>query len=228
MNPPHRLTANHMQVKAVAVRFAKLIALGVFVYFAHRLVLNSWLYSNFATDVGFFRYKNPQLLENKIWLYAFFIHALLSMVVLFAGLTQFFAVFRLKYPRVHRWVGRVYCFNIVFIVAPAGFVMALYANGGLLGRAAFVTLAVLWWGTTWLGYRAARHKRFEQHRRWMIYSFALTLSAVTFRLCLMTMRQYVHMPPIEMYGVASWLGFVPNLLVAYGFLRWGHKKTHNG
>jgi Na+-driven multidrug efflux pump len=185
----------------------------------------SLLYSGFETDVGFLRHKPKALFENRIWLYAFFTHALLSMLVLLAGFTQFSRLLMRKYPRVHRRVGQLYCFNIIFIVAPTGFVMGLYASGGWLGRSAFCTLAVLWWLTTFMAYIAAKRRQFKQHQYWIIYSFALTLSAITFRIILTYMRTHANMPPMQTYGLASWLGFLPNVLVAFFIIQYIERKS---
>ncbi len=199
-------------------KYAIWLLYAVFVYCSYRLVRNSLLYSDMSLTTGFLRYKSLQTLHNEIWQNAFFTHALLSMLVLLAGITQFSGVLFKRHPLVHRWVGRMYCFNIICVVGPAGFIMALYANGGVNGRWAFSTLAVLWWFTTFMGYLAARKKDFLAHRNWMIYSFALTLSAVTFRMWL----KFFYMldgPPTpgvnSLYAWAAWLGFMPNLLLAY-------------
>lgn len=189
----------------------------LFSYYTYRLVNNSLLYSDLTLGVGFLRHKNSQILNNEIWQVAFFIHALLSILVLLAGFTQFSRMLSKRHPSVHRWVGRLYCFNIIFIVGPAGFIMALYANGGVSGRLAFATLAVLWWLTTLKGYLAIRNNDILRHRKWMMYSFSLTLSAITFRIIL----QYFCSQDTTLlhhqsdYALAAWLGFVPNVLVAH-------------
>jgi hypothetical protein len=214
----------HTGVKPWLVKFAQLLALCVLFYYTQRLVRNSLLYSDFETNVGFLRYKPKVLFQNHIWLYAFFTHALLSMLVLIAGFTQFSRLLMRRLPKIHRWIGRLYCFNIILIVAPTGFVMGLYASGGWLGRSAFCTLAVLWWLTTLMAYITARRRQFKQHQRWIIYSFALTLSAITFRLILTYMRSHIHMPPMQMYGLAAWLGFLPNILVASFIVQYIEKQ----
>ncbi|GLW12367.1 hypothetical protein Misp01_74950 [Microtetraspora sp. NBRC 13810] len=43
-------------------------------------------------------------------------------------------------------------------------------------------LALLWLGSTAAGYRMARRRRFAEHRRWMLRSFALTFSIITNRI----------------------------------------------
>jgi len=42
-------------------------------------------------------------------------------------------------------------------------------------------LNVLWIWTGVMGYRAARRRRYAEHRRWMIRNFALTLGAIASR-----------------------------------------------
>jgi len=66
------------------------------------------------------------------------------VIALFAGFTQFLSHFLKKYRKIHRFMGRIYVFNILLINAPVGMIMAIYANGGLFGKTAFVLLDSLW------------------------------------------------------------------------------------
>jgi uncharacterized membrane protein len=137
-----------------------------------------------------------------------------------AGFVQFSAAIRQKIPRIHRWVGYIYILDIIFLTAPAGFIMGIHANGGITSRIAFCILAVLWWLTTFRAAQAARQKDFKEHQYFMIRSYALTLSAVTLRLWKWVavfigvhLFDY-HISPKLLYQIVAWAGFVPNLLFA--------------
>ncbi|MFC6535184.1 DUF2306 domain-containing protein [Nonomuraea rubra] len=52
---------------------------------------------------------------------------------------------------------------------------------GPVTMAGDVMLALLWLGCTLTGWRMARQRRFADHRRWMVRSFALTMSIITNR-----------------------------------------------
>jgi hypothetical protein len=103
-----------------------------------------------------------------------------SVAILTCGL-QVWPWFRNRYPAVHRWTGRAYVFAGVLPAGLAAFVIGATSTFGPIARASSLILAPLWLGCTIAGYRAARQRRFVDHRRWMIRSFVLTASTVTNR-----------------------------------------------
>jgi hypothetical protein len=109
-------------------------------------------------------------------------HAVFGSIAMVCAVVQIWPWVRRRFPVLHRYAGRAYVFGGVL---PSG-LMALTVGAlspfGPATRASDVMLAVLWLGTTWAGYRAARERRFGDHRRWMIRSFALTLSIILNRL----------------------------------------------
>ena len=117
----------------------------------------------------------------------------------------------------HRLAGRAYVIACL-LAAPAGLVLAFGATTGPISTAGFGTLAVIWFTVDALGWRAAVQRRFADHRRWMIRSFALTFGAVTLRL-------YLPIGPLlgidfnVAYRAISFLAWVPNLIVAEWLMR---------
>ena len=178
-------------------------------------------YITLNTDVAFLQIKQDYI-NNRPWLIAFYIHVFSSIFALAAGCTQFSNTIR-QGP-LHRWIGRSYVFNILLITGPSSLLMAFYANGGLTSRVAFLILSILWWGYTYLAYRSALNSDFIAHRRWMLRSFALTLSAITLRLWKMALAHYFEWPPMDIYRLVAWLGFVPNLLAIECYLYYRKKK----
>jgi hypothetical protein len=116
-------------------------------------------------------------------------------------------------------MGRLYVVDVLFVTGPAGFVMALYANGGMPSRTAFVILAILWIFTTAMAYRQVVRRKFASHREWMIRSYALTLSAISLRAWKLSLVLLFHPHPMDVYRMAAWLGWVPNLLLAELLIR---------
>ena len=198
-------------------------ALGVALWFA--LAWFGWLmlritlqYWPVRDDAAFLRIKGDYL-GIPWWKAAFYVHVFTSMFALAAGFTQFAPRVLRQWPGLHRWVGRIYVFDVCLITGPAGLVMAFYANGGWTSRLAFGALACLWIGTTTMGYRTARRRQWDRHRAWMVRSYALTLSAVTLRAWKIALVWALHPAPMDVYRVVAWLGFVPNLLVAEWLIR---------
>ncbi|MEO6610790.1 MAG: DUF2306 domain-containing protein [Chitinophagaceae bacterium] len=179
-------------------------------------------YIPYNTDVGFLRIKQ-QYISIDHWRTAFFIHVYASMWVLFAGFTQFSKQLLKKRPRLHRLLGYIYVTDVLLITGPAGLVMGFYANGGIFSRIAFVALAVLWIFFTVTALVKARQKNFRAHRKFMIRSYALTLSALTLRAWKYAITNSVELPPMDVYRVVAWLGWVGNLLFAE-WLIWRTKR----
>jgi len=68
------------------------------------------------------------------------------------------------------------------LTGPSGLIMGLLANGGWLSMTSFTMLAILWWYFTYMAYVKVKQKVYTLHQKYMIRSYALTLSAITFRL----------------------------------------------
>jgi hypothetical protein len=170
-------------------------------------------YIPYNTDVGFLRIKQ-QYIDIDFWRNAFFVHVYASIWVLLAGFTQFSKRLLRNRPRLHRTMGYIYVTNVLLITGPASLVMGFYANGGWLSRAAFISLALLWIYFTAMALIRARQKDFASHRRFMIRSYALTLSALTLRAWKYAITNSMELPPMDVYRVVAWLGWAGNLLFA--------------
>ena len=180
-------------------------------------------YIPYNTDVGFLRIKQ-QYIGIDHWRTAFFIHVYASMWVLFAGFTQFSKKLLRERPTLHRTLGYIYVVDVLLITGPAGLIMGFYANGGLFSRIAFVTLAILWIFFTATALIKAKQKKFKEHRNYMIRSYALTLSALTLRAWKYGITNTMAIPPMDVYRIVAWLGWVGNFLFAE-FLIYRQKKN---
>ena len=59
----------------------------------------------------------------------------------------------------------------------------------------------------------------------MIRSYALTLSAITLRVWKYLIVLAFEPPPMDVYRLVAWLGFVPNVLFAEWWIRRVRKKN---
>ncbi|MBN6050665.1 DUF2306 domain-containing protein [Nonomuraea sp. RK-328] len=78
-------------------------------------------------------------------------------------------------------MGRVYFFLGVFPAGIAVLGVAPFGHTGFGGNTGNTMLGVVWLLTGLAGWRMAWQRRFPEHRRWMIRSFALTTSIVASR-----------------------------------------------
>jgi hypothetical protein len=193
-----------------------MLALALFSYLMIRLTLQ---YRVMQADVGFLHVKQHAY-PIRYWRISFYMHVFTGWLVLIAGFTQFNPGLLRRRPAIHRIMGWTYVMVVMVVSGPAAFVMALYANGGRAGRISFTLLATLWLTFTFLaGYFAVR-KRFALHRAYMFLSYALTLSAITFR-AYTWLAHTINLPisPRNFYTLDAWLSWVPNLVVAFILIR---------
>lgn len=157
---------------------------------------------------------SPNVLANlfaRPWLD---LHVAGAVTALLVGSFQFLPALRERWPGGHRWNGRVYAVGCL-AGGLGGLVLAFGSTAGPIATAGFGSLAVIWIFVTTMGWRAAMQRRFVEHRRWMIRSWALTLAAVTLRLYLLA----PGMSSLDAYRAVSFLAWVPNLLIAEMYLR---------
>jgi uncharacterized membrane protein len=169
-------------------------------------------------DVGFLQFKQAYI-HNLFWKTAFYIHVFSVIFALLAGFTQFSPTILKDHKRIHRLMGKIYAYDILVINFPATMVMAVYANGQLPGKTAFVVLDCLWF---WFTYRAVaeiKKGNIKEHKNMMVRSYALTLSAVMLRTWKIVILSFIYVDPLHLYMIDAWLGFIPNLLFAEWLIR---------
>lgn len=182
-------------------------------FFTYLMVRLTTPYFSLDDKAGFLAIKQS-VIGNDVWKTAFYFHVFTSCFLLIAGFTQFSKVILKKRKALHRNMGKMYVFLLLFVSGPAGLIMALYANGGIGSRIGFTLLSVLWLAFTALGWYYAMKKDFVRHKEFMIRSFALTLSAITLRLWKLLLVWSFHPHPMDAYRIVAWLGWIPNLLLA--------------
>jgi uncharacterized membrane protein len=146
------------------------------------------------------------------------LHAVGASVALILGPFQFLDRLRARAPRLHRRLGYAYLLLGVGLGGTAGVLLSRHSFGGLVSHLGFGLLGVLWLFTGLMAVLAARRRRLDEHRLWMIRNFALTLAAVTLRLYLPA-SAIMGLPFEDIYPAIAWLCWVPNLLVVEWFLK---------
>ena len=118
---------------------------------------------------------------------------------------------RQRWPRVHRWSGRLYG-AAVLIAGLAGMTLAPTSDASNFARAGFVVLGVLWLFSTFKGIQFAMRGDLSRHRWWMERSIALTFSAVTLRL-IMGPLMASGWSVAQTYDITAWGSWVLNLAI---------------
>ena len=197
---------------------------GVMGYFTYLMLLITLQYVPIRFDVAFLALKEVEI-AKRYYQVAFFSHVYTSIFVLLFGIFQFSKPLRANYSSLHRRIGTWYVFLILGVASPSGFIMAIHANGGFFSQLSFVLQAVLWFGFTYLALHFARSRDWTKHHHFMLRSYALTLSAISLRLFKWIIVQVWELPPMDTYRIVAWLGWVVNLLMVEGFIRYRRKPT---
>lgn len=205
-------------------RITRLLLYTLLAFFLVLMIRIILPYLGLDTDVAFLRIKQ-QYLDNQVWLIAFFVHTFTAVITLLAGFTQFSKSLRMRLPHLHRAAGKLYVWCVLALAAPSGLIIALYANGRLPSRIGFVLLALLWFLMTYKALIYAKQRNFPKHRNFMIRSYALTLSAITLRLWKFGLANTIAPEPLLLYQMVTWLGFIPNMLIAEWVIRYLDKRN---
>ena len=152
--------------------------------------------------------------SRRGWLWA---HLVGGAATLLLGPFQFIAPLRNGYPRIHRWTGRLYLLAMaVACVGAAGLIAT--TPGGLGLQVAFSATEIAWLFTATMGYLAIRKRRLQEHRRWMIRNYLVTMVFVTFRATIMIPGVMSLAPPNVVIPTLLWLGWaVPVVIYEVGW-----------
>lgn len=147
----------------------------------------------------------------------FVVHAVSASLALVLGPLQFVPAWRVRFPALHRWVGRA-CVLSVAVAWLSSLPLAVNAMTGTVAAAGFFALGLAWIVATGMGLARALQRRFAEHRRWMLRSFALTAAAITLRIYLGA-SMAADIDVAVSYPFIAWLCWMPNALVAEWYLR---------
>lgn len=131
------------------------------------------------TSIPILQPANPMhdLLYSQRWL--LFPHIAGALTVLILGPLQFSRTLRGRNPARHRFLGKCYVAAVPIAAVPA--VLMAWHYPAFLPYSVAIN-ALLWLTNTGAAYLAARNGRFEQHRRWMARSYALTATFIVPRI----------------------------------------------
>ncbi len=166
---------------------------------------------------GLLSNKVGGLPNNLLWNVAFYIYIFLGGIALLIGWLQFNKKWRSKNMKLHRMIGKIYVVAVL-ISGITSIHIGFYVIGGFVSALGFISLGLIWFYTTVMGYVHIRQGKVMEHRLMMIYSYADCFSAVTLRLWLPILVA-VSGNFEKGYVLAAWICWVPNIIVAYWLVR---------
>ena len=191
--------------------FAMLFWLPV-VTFSLLLIYNTVPYFSFSKDFIFIE-ERSLLFESSFYNTSFYIHIFAGALCILAALIQFSRMILKKARAIHIWCGRIYVSVVLFLGAPTGLYMAFFAKGSIWERILFMFMAVFWFFTTLKGLQTILKKNVLAHKVWMIRSYAMAMTAVTFRLyhIVFYLMGWDH---LKNYELSLWISVIGNMLIA--------------
>ncbi|MCW2877870.1 MAG: hypothetical protein JWQ95_1970 [Sphaerisporangium sp.] len=153
------------------------------------------------------------------------VHAVLGNVALVTVFLQVMPWLRRRSVKAHRVSGLVYVFGGAIPAAVLSLVLLPFSTIPT-GKVGLFTMAVLWIATTLVGYRKQRQGRYAEHRRWMLYSFAMALGTTWGRVVILLwgVAPALQFDVMIFLELNSWMWFV-NLLIVQWWLERRPRKA---
>lgn len=205
-------------LKTLGIKMIKIMAGISVIIFSILMLKTISQYTSLEKNVGFLAFKQ-NVIDNPYWMTFFYIHIFSITLCLLAGLTQFSNLFLEENKKLHRIIGKIYVYNILVINVPACFVLGLFSNGGLTGVVGFIIQDILWAYFTIKAVLFIKKGNVADHKNYMILSYAVTTTAITFRIVKNLFYNEKYHDYELFYGLNVWLALVVNLLIAYLILK---------
>ena len=182
------------------------------VAFSLLLIYNTLPYLSFSKDFSFIE-ERSFLFQSNFYNACFYIHISAGALCIGSALVQFSRYILKKSKAVHRFFGKIYVFVVLFLAAPTGLYMSFFAKGSFWERALFMFMATWWFITTLNGLTTIHKRNVIAHKVWMIRSYAMAMTAVTFRVYHIAffMFGWNH---LENYELSLWISVIGNMLFA--------------
>lgn len=191
----------------------KFIFWSAVIFFALALVWVAAQYFNFDQQHHFLQMK-PFMLNNPIWVTAFYVHLAFGILAVLSGLPLFFERLIAFRSRLHKNLGKTYILAILFFTGPTGFYLSFQAEGGLIATVGFLIMSFLWMFITYKAFWwIAVKKDIDRHVKWMIRSYCFTLSGVTLRVFTPIAMNYLDWDAELTLKLAAFLPWIINLSI---------------
>ncbi|MEZ4256486.1 MAG: DUF2306 domain-containing protein [Polyangiales bacterium] len=167
------------------------------------IVAMSVSYVELGREHPFFLEKQPLAHPDRWWV-ALVVHVPSALFSLPACLLLLVNAVRLRFPRFHRWLGRVTGVVILGAVVPSGMYLAWFATGGMAGTLGFWLTGVITFTSMVQSVRHARRRDYRAHRRHGLHVAGQLSVAVVSRVLLVGAEE-VGLYDEWVYVAALWL-----------------------
>ena len=134
-------------------------------------------------------------------------HRILGLAFFIIGMLQFNESFRLKKPRLHRWLGWVYIILAFFVIMTATILAKRHAFAGDLERFGVLGANTVFGTMVLMGVYHARQKRYQPHRNFMIRGYASALFVAFHRPYFLSALLFLDLPEPVLFMLSGGLAF---------------------
>lgn len=180
--------------------------------FSLLLIYNTIPYFSFEKDFSFIE-ERSLLFKSSLYNTCFYLHIAAGALCIGTALVQFSRYILKKSKAIHRFSGKIYVFVVLFLGAPTGLYMSFFAKGSFWERALFMFMATWWFITTLYGLSTIQKKNVIAHKIWMMRSYSMAMTAVTFRVYHI-MFYLLGLGHLENYEISLWISVIGNMLFA--------------
>jgi hypothetical protein len=169
-------------------------------------------YLNFKPDTAFLQLKQFAV-KTGFYLPAFYAHIFGASIILIAGFFQFSKWVYTK-RALHKALGKIYIFGVLFFAAPGAYVMTFFIHRGAGVFVSFLIQNTLWIIFTISAWILIKNRKIEAHIMMMRRSYALAFAAVTLRFYIWLFTVFGNgVGFANNYLIIAFLSWVPNLLL---------------
>lgn len=169
-------------------------------------------YYDFKNQSAFLEIKRAAI-KTGWYLPAFYCHIIGSSIILLVGFFQFSKKVYTNRP-LHRALGKLYVFGVLFFAAPGAYVMTLFINRGPWVFVSFLLQNTFWVAFTLAAWLLVVNGNIARHIKMMRRSYALAFAAVTLRLYIFMFTVFGNgVGFANNYIIIAFLSWVPNLLL---------------
>lgn len=182
-------------------------------------------YPELGDSHPFFLEKLP-LARPDWWWAALYVHVPSALFSLPACLVLMVRALRVRFPRSHRWLGRITGALVLAAVVPSGMYLACFAQGGLVSTLGFWLTGVIAFVAMIQSIASARRRDFKGHRRFSTHVCAQLAVAVSSRFLLVGAEE-LGLYGTWVYPAALWIPVLSSLLfaeLASGRRLWSRSK----
>jgi hypothetical protein len=161
---------------------------------------------------------------------AILLHIVPALLFVLLVPLQFVSSLRRRYPKFHRWSGRV-VMTLGVVIGISALWLSAHPVGGIVESAATMSFGCFFLFSLGKAWIHIRNRRVDLHREWVIRMTAIALGVATTRPIMgvfFATRPLTGLTPHQFFGPAMWLGLGSTYLAGEAWIRYTRRVRAAG